>query len=95
MSDKRRNGSKATKATATAGKKAPIKVRLNVRVDQEDYERLMIHAVKSHEQPGEVIGGLIRTLKRWRVQDWSSDQPAPDGSVETAGQLEATAQATA
>lgn len=73
---KKRSGSKAP---ADGGDNEPGKVRLNVRVEQDDYERLMIHALKGKKQPGELIGDLIRDhLKEWRVQANPAARSAPD-----------------
>ena len=62
--------------------------RLNVRVSPRSYERLLIHAIKAKQSPGELIDSLIRAnLKQWKVQannpasGKKRDRPKIDGHV--------------
>ncbi len=54
--------------------------RLNVRVLETTYERLLVHCIKAKKQPGEFLDGLIEAnCKEWRVQaNPSSSVVQPD-----------------
>jgi hypothetical protein len=42
--------------------------RLNVQLPRSQYERLMFHAIKARQQPGEFLAGLIEAnCRHWTV----------------------------
>ena len=87
---------KATEgASGVESAEASSKTRINLRIDADDFERLMIHCVKRRQQPGELIGELIREhLKEWKVQSqhpaegrrvWRSAKHSPGCGIDRPG----------
>lgn len=60
--------------------------RLNIRVTQSAYERLLVHAMKARKSPGEIVTDLIEThLRAWKVQENSSARARILDRLEIAG----------
>jgi hypothetical protein len=80
---------KATRRQGVVTATKSAKQRVNLRIDVEAYERLLIHAIKSKQEPGEIVTALIDAhLRTWRVQQNPSARVMSSGSVEPDGPVE-------
>jgi hypothetical protein len=69
-------GARADATPEAEGVEASGKIRINLRIDAADFERLMVHCVKERKQPGEMVGDLIRAnLRKYRVQEIAAAKP--------------------
>ena len=61
--------------------------RLNVQLDPEAHQRLLLHCLMTHQNPGELLSQFVnKHLRDWKVQKNASTRGTSTESAENAGQ---------